>query len=74
MNFLDQIMDRKRVRVSAAKEIVDLEAIKSLAFQKRSSSQKSCLVSALKRDGLNIIAEFKRRSPSKGVIRDGADP
>jgi indole-3-glycerol phosphate synthase len=30
--------------------------------------------SALQQDGINIIAEFKRRSPSKGMIREGAKP
>ena len=74
MNFLRQIMEGKRAGVTAAKEIVDLEKLKVLALQNRSSLQKNCLMAALKRDGLNIIAEFKRRSPSKGVIRGGADP
>ena len=74
MNFLHQIMDRKRSRVSVAKEIVDLAKMKELALKKRSSLQKNCLVAALKRDGLNVIAEFKRKSPSKGVIRVDADP
>ena len=32
------------------------------------------LRNALGSDGINIIAEFKRRSPSKGIIREGTNP
>lgn len=74
MNFLNEIMERKRVVVSAAKTSVDLENLNELALQKRATQQKHRLASALRSNRINIIAEFKRRSPSKGVIRAGADP
>ena len=64
MSFLSEIIERKRQRIEEAKRSLPLAA------PERSSHR---LRDALLRDGVNIIAEFKRRSPSKGIIRADAD-
>lgn len=66
MSFLSEIIERKRERLELAKQTVPLGAI-----ERRSNPHR--LRQALLRDGINIIAEFKRRSPSKGMIRIDAD-
>jgi indole-3-glycerol phosphate synthase len=65
MSFLSQIIERKRQRLESAKQTASPES-----FEIPRNSHR--FRQALLRDGINIIAEFKRRSPSKGVIR--ADP
>lgn len=66
MSFLSEIIERKRQRVETLKQIVPRES-----FEIRLNSHR--FRAALIRDRVNIIAEFKRRSPSKGVIRADAD-
>jgi len=66
MSFLSEIIARKRRRVEAAKQTAP-----HTSFELHPGSHR--LRQALLRDGVNIIAEFKRRSPSKGVIRADAD-
>ena len=73
MNVLSQIIAKKRERVEEAKRAVPLERLRSDALGKREPVPSHALRRALQSDGINIIAEFKRRSPSKGVIRDDAD-
>lgn len=65
MSFLSEIIERKRQRLALAKRTVPSH------FERRSRPHR--LRQALLNDGINVIAEFKRRSPSKGVIRAGAD-
>jgi indole-3-glycerol phosphate synthase len=73
MNVLSEIIAKKRERVAAAKEAVPLERMRSLAYEARHSATPHALLNALQADGVNIIAEFKRRSPSKGMIRADAN-
>jgi indole-3-glycerol phosphate synthase len=73
MNVLSEIIDKKRVRLARAKELVPLGTLREEAFAKRASSTPHALRRALQNDRINIIAEFKRRSPSKGVIRADVD-
>lgn len=70
MSVLSEIVDRKRRRLDLAKQAFPLETIRVRALQRRGSH---AFRDALLRDGINVIAEFKRRSPSKGVIRENAD-
>lgn len=73
MNILSEIVAQKRVRVEEAKRLVPLEHLRREALAVRRSAKDHALRAALQHEGINIIAEFKRRSPSKGVIRAGAD-
>jgi indole-3-glycerol phosphate synthase len=66
MNFLSEIIERKRSRLESVKHIVPRETLEIRSNPHRFRN-------ALLRDGVNIIAEFKRRSPSKGVIRENAN-
>jgi indole-3-glycerol phosphate synthase len=71
MNILDTIITHKRSELAQRKATVPLSALeKSSFFFRPSLSLKAAL-----RDprSTGIIAEFKRRSPSKGVINDKVD-
>ena len=73
MNVLSEIIAKKRERVEEAKRAVPLERLRSEALAKRERAASHALRRALQSEGINVIAEFKRRSPSKGVIRADAD-
>jgi indole-3-glycerol phosphate synthase len=73
MNILNAIIEKKRERVEAAKKIMPVDQMRRLAEKVRSAAKPHALADALRAGGINIIAEFKRRSPSKGMIRADAD-
>lgn len=75
MTILDEIFAAKRLRVTAAKEMTEVGQLADSARQFRKNSEPHRFRIALTHRGrINIIGEFKRASPSKGLINGSADP
>lgn len=77
MDILEEIVSNKRLCVEAAKAVIPAAQFREEATEIRRSARRHALLEALQSDEdsgrANIIAEFKRRSPSKGTIREDAD-
>ena len=73
MTILDEIIAYKRNEVQAAKANTPISALQSLAMEIKPRSFRG----ALERKAANsfaVIAEIKKASPSKGIIRPDFDP
>jgi indole-3-glycerol phosphate synthase len=70
---LDQIVAAVRGRVAETKRSTDLRQLDRLAGQHAPRGFQRCLESA-SQDGIAVIAELKRASPSRGLIRSDFDP
>jgi indole-3-glycerol phosphate synthase len=70
LSVLDRIVEATRDEVERRREIVPLSRLEA-ALDGRPESRP--FQEALIRPGISVIAEHKRRSPSAGVIREGAD-
>jgi indole-3-glycerol phosphate synthase len=73
MNVLDRIIAYKRDEVAEAKAQVPLVELKHRAAEQSPRGFARQLHGAAE-NGLGIIAEVKKASPSKGVIREDFDP
>jgi len=71
MNILDKIVEYKRAEVLGSKQKRPLSSLNSSPWYRRKGNEIS-LSPGLRRPA--IIAEFKRRSPSRGAINMEADP
>jgi indole-3-glycerol phosphate synthase len=73
-NFLDRIIEKKRARLAASVSERPLGEVRRAAEGRRGEAVRHAFSRALADEGrVNVIAEFKRASPSKGEIRGGAD-
>jgi len=68
VNALEPIVARSRSEAARRRAAVPVSELERAASER--TDQRS-LLAALRRPGLSLIAEHKRRSPSAGVIREG---
>lgn len=78
--ILDDIVAKKKIRVEKRKNEIPIEEVKKQALQivnleneQSHGKYKNSFKEALAKDGLSVIGEFKKASPSKGVIVEDFD-
>ena len=71
MNILEQIIEHKKQEVAGRKKITPVIDLKEFDFFEQECD--SLKESLLYKDATGIIAEFKRKSPSRGIINDTAE-
>jgi len=70
MNILAQIVQRKKEEIEFSKSKISVQQLKdSVFFERKTYSLKKTI-----KTKSGIIAEFKRQSPSKGIINDNVSP
>ena len=72
--ILDEIIAHKRVELEAAREAVPEARLRELAAQRAVYSDFEAAVGKPNPLGINLIAEVKKASPSRGVFRKDFDP
>ena len=68
MNILDKIVAQKKIEIEQAKKTISIKQLEQTEFFKRSTF--SITSKIVQENATGIIAEFKRKSPSKGIIND----
>jgi indole-3-glycerol phosphate synthase len=71
VTVLDEILDGVRADLAERQRHVSLDQLKEMA--RRAPSPRDA-IAALKSDGISVIAEVKRASPSRGPMAEIADP
>jgi len=70
-SVLDRILEARRAEVDHRKRVLPETALK---YGVKAATPLRHFTAAFERDGLNVIAELKPASPSRGVIREPFEP
>jgi indole-3-glycerol phosphate synthase len=70
-SVLDRILEARRAEVDHRKRVLPETALK---YGVKAATPLRNFTAAFERDGLNVIAELKPASPSRGVIREPFEP
>jgi indole-3-glycerol phosphate synthase len=71
MSYLDKILDATRVRIQSTKKQMPLRELESNLKTKEAPRD---FLGSVTGQGVSLIAEFKRRSPSAGAINEAVEP
>lgn len=66
--ILDTIIEQKKIRVNEKKKIISIGNLYDQAYSISKNHKTNSFEEVLKKDKFTIIGEFKKASPSKGVI------
>lgn len=69
--ILDKILSKKRPEVEQSKRTMPVAALKEKIARRRPSAD---FAASLRNEGIKLIAEVKKASPSKGILRPELDP
>ena len=69
--ILDRILEARRADVEHRKRVLPEAALR---YGVKAASPPRDFAAALSRDALNVIAELKQASPSRGILREAFDP
>lgn len=70
--ILDKIIEKRKIRLEAEKQALPLDTLRRAAESSRCNTRD--FKAALRQGGMSIIAEIKKASPSKGIIKSDFDP
>ena len=72
-DILHEIVDKKREELKVHRQVIPAEYLEEMAVGLKDQPTRS-MSQALAASSTGIIAEFKRKSPSKGWIHEDAQP